>query len=276
MSATDYDGCTAAVAKMIPHVAYYFLSVAYNVVKPYQPSSLASFSPTKRYFIKLGAACAYWLVALLGKTLRYEVEGLEKLNAAEANGEHPIYCFWHDRILAGTYYFRNRGIVVMTSQSEDGEYIARFIQRFGYGAVRGSSSRGGAAALVEMIRLARSGKSMAFTVDGPRGPRYQAKLGPVLLAKKTGDPMMPFILECRKYWQVKSWDRLQIPKPFSRVRLMIDDLIYVPSDANDDIVEKKKIELQSALDGLVDRGERWRIGVHASGKAAEVVVADDK
>src|SRR5688500_17838216 len=124
-------------------------------------------------------------IKLIGSTIRWETDGLENLESVESAGKIPIFCLWHDRIFAGTYFLRGRGIVVITSQSLDGEYIARFLKRLGYGTVRGSSSRGGVRALVEMIRYMRARLSMAFTVDGPRGPRHEAKSGAVLLAKKT-------------------------------------------------------------------------------------------
>ena len=136
--------------------------------------------------------------------------------------------------------------------------MARFVQKLGYGSVRGSSTRGGTGALVEMIRLMRSGFASAFTVDGPRGPRYEAKLGPVLLAKKTGDPLLPFLLECKKFWSVGSWDKPQIPKPFTTVKLMIEKPIYVAKDASDDELEEKRLDLQSVLEKLVERGKDWR------------------
>jgi lysophospholipid acyltransferase (LPLAT)-like uncharacterized protein len=104
----------------------------------------------------------------------------------------------------------------------------------------------------------RAGYATAFTVDGPRGPRYEAKLGPVLLAKKTGDPLLPFLLECRSFWTIKSWDRAQIPKPFATVKLMIDAPIFVSPDTADAELEEKRSVLEKALNGLVERGKIWR------------------
>jgi lysophospholipid acyltransferase (LPLAT)-like uncharacterized protein len=229
-----------------------------QIQKAYQPASLAGYRFSKRVLIRAGAALSYLLVRIIGKTLRYQVEGLEYLEEIRSRGHQPIYCFWHNRILAGTYFFRGREIVVMTSQSEDGEYIARFINKFGYGTVRGSSTRGGIGALVELIRLMKEGSPAAFTVDGPRGPKYEAKLGPVMLAKKTGNPMLPFSLECRRFWRVGSWDDLQIPKPFSRVLLVIARPIYVEADGLDESLEEKRLQLQQSLDRLVERGRKWR------------------
>ena len=146
----------------------------------------------------------------------------------------------------------------MTSKSFDGEYIARFIQRFGYGAIRGSSSRGGSRALVEMIKAMRAGLPMAFTIDGPRGPKYEAKLGPIILAKKTGNPLLPFIVEPKSFWQVGSWDKMHVPIPFTRALLIIGEPIYVAADATADEVSAKLAELQSSLDELVKKGKEWR------------------
>jgi lysophospholipid acyltransferase (LPLAT)-like uncharacterized protein len=210
--------------------------------------------------IRLADLAFYFLIRVIGRTIRFEVEGWENFEEIERAGKVPIYCFWHDRIFAGTYFFRNRRIVVITSQSLDGEYIARFIQRLGYGSVRGSSTRGGVGALVEMIRLMRGGLPMAFTVDGPRGPRYEAKTGPVLLAKKTGNPMMPFIVECRKYWTVKSWDRLQIPVPFTSAKLIVAPPLYIATDTDDKTISEMRDKLQNSLDDLVNSGQRWREG----------------
>jgi lysophospholipid acyltransferase (LPLAT)-like uncharacterized protein len=224
----------------------------------YKPAPLAAYSLKERILIRLADLAFYTLISLIGKTLRFETENWENFERAHEGGKIPIYVFWHNRIFAGTFFFRNRGIVVITSQSFDGEYIARFIQRFGYGAVRGSSTRGGVSALVELIRVMRAGLPTGFTIDGPKGPKYVAKSGACLLAKKTQNPIMPFSVETQNYWEVKSWDRLQIPKPFSRARVIIAEPIYVSKDADETEIENKRLELQKALDELVRRGQQWR------------------
>lgn len=229
-----------------------------HIEKAFTHAPLNAYSFKQRILIRFTSYGLYILFHVIGKTLKYEVEGWENLDQVEKAGKHPIFCFWHDRIFAGTYFFRNRKIVVMNSLSFDGAYMARFVQKLGYGSVRGSSTRGGTGALVEMIRLMRSGFATAFTIDGPRGPRYEAKLGPILLAKKTADPVLPFLLECKRFWTVNSWDIAQIPKPFSRVKLMIEKPIYVAESASEDELETKRGELQTTLDKLVKRGEDWR------------------
>lgn len=224
--------------------------------KVYRFAPLDTYPLKKRLLIHLADRAFYLMISAIGKTLKYEVEGWENFEQIEKNRHIPIYSFWHNKIFAGTYYFRDRGIVVVTSQSFDGEYIARFIQRFGYGAVRGSSTRGGVGALIESIRCMKVGMPAGFTVDGPKGPKYEAKTGPVILAKKTGNPMMPFTVQAAKNWTVKSWDELQIPKPFSRAVVIIGKPIYVEATVNDDEIEEKRIELQNSLIELTARGER--------------------
>ena len=224
----------------------------------YCKADLTAYSFRQKIAIHLADWAFYLLTKLIGKTIRYETEGWENFQKIERDGKIPIYSFWHNRIFAGTYFFRDRGIVVITSQSFDGEYIARFIQRFGYGAVRGSSTRGGVGALVEMIRLMKQGLPMGFTVDGPKGPKYVAKSGAVLLAKKTGNPLMPFVVETEKFWTINSWDKLRIPKPFTRAKVFIAEPIYVPRDADEEEIENKRRELQAKLDEAVKLGEQWR------------------
>ena len=229
-----------------------------EIEKPYSFESLEKYSLRERMLIRAADVVFFLAIKLIGSTIRWETDGLENLESVESAGKVPILCLWHDRIFAGTYFLRDRGIVVITSQSLDGEYIARFLKRLGYGTVRGSSTRGGVKALVEMIRWMRSGVPMAFTVDGPRGPRYEAKKGAVLLAKKTGNPMLPFGVELASFWNVKSWDRMQIPKPFTNARFIVGRPIYVGADADDPEIERKTIELQGSLDAIVAQGEKWR------------------
>lgn len=202
-----------------------------------------------------GADLAFFLaIKFIGRTVKFEIEGWENWEAASREGRIPIYTFWHDRVFLATYFWQRRAIVVMTSRSFDGEYIARFIQRFGYGAARGSSSRGATGAVVEMVRLMRAGCPAAFTIDGPRGPRYVAKMGAVLLAKKTGNPILPFTVAAEKYREVSSWDRSQIPGFFTRATVFIAPPIEVPADADEGMLNAKRDELQTSLDGLNQRG----------------------
>lgn len=229
-----------------------------NFQQVYDYADLSAYSFKQKILIWLASWVFYLFIKLIGASVWFETEGWENFQKIEADGKLPIYAFWHDRIILATYFFRHRGIVVMNSKSFDGEYMARLCQRFGYGSVRGSSNRRGRAALVEMIRLMRAGLPTGFTLDGPRGPRYVAKAGAVLLAKKTGNPLMAFIIEPEKFWTIGSWDQMQIPRPFSRARVFIAEPIYVSGDADDEEIEVKRQELQAKLDELVKLGQNWR------------------
>ena len=220
-----------------------------TLARAYEFADLSSYSWKDRLLIRTADIAFFLLIKIIGSTIRWQVEGWEKWEAANREGRLPIYTFWHNRVFAGTYFFRGRGIVIMTSQSFDGEYIARFIQRLGYGAVRGSSTRGAVGAVVEMARLMKAGCATGFSIDGPKGPRYVAKMGAVLLAKKTGHPILPFTLIADSFWEAKkSWDGFQVPKPFTRVTLKIAAPMFVPPDADEDLLSAKRDELQQKLD----------------------------
>lgn len=224
----------------------------------YEQTDLSKYSLKQRATIHIADRAFYLLVNLIGKTLRYETEGFEYLDEIKQAGKTPIYAMWHNRIFAMAFYFKNQNIVVMTSQSFDGEYIARFIKRFGYGASRGSSTRGGVGALVEMIRLSKEKIPTGFLIDGPKGPKYIAKAGAGLLAKKTGNPIVPLTVETANHFEVKSWDRLQIPKPFSHAKIILAEPIYVAKNADESEIEKSREELQQKLDELTELGQQWR------------------
>jgi len=221
------------------------------IARAYEFADLSSYPFKERFLVRAADLAFFFLIKLIGSTVRWQLEGWENWEAANRDGHIPIYTFWHNRVFLSTYFWRQRRIVVMTSQSFDGEYIARFIQRFGYGAARGSSTRGAVGAVIEMTRLMRAGCPTAFTIDGPKGPRYIAKMGAVLLAKKTGQPILPFTISTGRFWEAKkSWDGFQVPYPFSRARVMIAPPIFVPADADEKTLNAKRDELQQALDEI--------------------------
>jgi hypothetical protein len=209
-------------------------------------------SPSKRLQAWLIAVLGYPIVALLGSTLRWRTEGLEHLAAIAAGGRQPVMAFWHGRILPATYFFRRRGIVVITSENFDGEWIAGIIERFGYGTARGSTSRGGRKALLQLTRDMAAGKAAGFTVDGPRGPAGVAQAGAVWLARATGNPVLPFHVEASRHWTLRSWDRTQIPKPFSTVSLVVGEPFDVPG-GGDEAIESARTLLEARLHALETR-----------------------
>lgn len=157
------------------------------------------------------------LIRLLGCTLRFEDVCAPCTVPGEAMPGPGVFGFWHRSLLMAAYRFRNQGFVIVISQSFDGELIARTVERLGFTVVRGSSSRGGAAALIAMERLVHQGRVAAFTADGPRGPVYVAKPGLTRLAQRTTGDAGAFHLVPDRAWVLKSWDNFLIPKPFSRV-----------------------------------------------------------
>ncbi len=210
---------------------------------------------SKRVQAKVIASLGHRLIAVLGSTLRWRTEGLDHLDAIVASGRQPIMAFWHGRILPATYFFRRRGIVVITSENFDGEWIAGIIERFGYGTARGSTSRGGRKALLQLTRDMAAGKPAGFTVDGPRGPARVAQPGAIWLAKATGNPVLPFHLEAARHWTLKSWDRTQIPKPYSTVALSVGEPFEVPLDADDGAIERGRRMLDDRLHALEQRAQ---------------------
>ncbi|HEY6046963.1 MAG TPA: lysophospholipid acyltransferase family protein [Pyrinomonadaceae bacterium] len=240
-------------------------SLSAKVDRAYAFADLSRYSFKDRLLIRVADLAFFSIISLIGSTVRYEIEGWENFEATTRDGNNPIYSFWHNTIFLSIYFWQRRRIVVMTSQSFDGEYIARFVQRFGNGAARGSSTRGATGAMVEMVRLMRAGNPAAFTIDGPKGPRYVAKMGSVLLAKKTGCPILPFTITPAKFWEIKkSWDLTQVPRPFTRARVFIAPPIHVPADADEALLSAKRDELQEALDSVVKQGELWRAAVSQS------------
>jgi lysophospholipid acyltransferase (LPLAT)-like uncharacterized protein len=210
-------------------------------------------SRLKRLQVAAIAGLGYPIINALGRTLHWRVEGLQHYDAIVASGHQPVMAFWHGRILPATYYFRRRGIVVITSENFDGEWIARIIERFGYGTARGSTSRGGRRAILQMVRDMAAGKPAGFTIDGPRGPARVAQPGAIWLAKATGNPVLPFHLEASSHWSLRSWDRTQIPKPFSTVALVVGEPMPVAGDAGEEQLEAARVELERRLQELEAR-----------------------
>jgi lysophospholipid acyltransferase (LPLAT)-like uncharacterized protein len=209
-------------------------------------------SPLKRVQLRVITSVGVPVISALGSSLSWKVQGLEHLHF-EGNGKRPIMAFWHGRVLTATYFFRDRGIVVMISENFDGEWIARIIERFGFRTSRGSTSHGGQRALLQLKRDMEQGRPSGFAVDGPRGPARKVQPGAVWLAKLTGNPVVPFHMEASSYWSLKSWDRTQIPRPFSTVALVVGAPMNVPTDADESLLEAKRVELEESLFALERR-----------------------
>jgi lysophospholipid acyltransferase (LPLAT)-like uncharacterized protein len=199
------------------------------------------------------AAVGYPAISVLGRTWRWRVEGREHFDGLVATRRFPVMAFWHGRILPALYYFRRRGIVVITSDNFDGEWMAGIIHRFGYTTARGSTSRHAARATLQAKRRLEEGHPVGVTLDGPRGPARVAQPGAVWLARTTGSPVLPFHLEAAAHWTAPSWDATQVPRPFTRIAIVVGEPFWVPPGANAEGLEASRVELERVLGTLEAR-----------------------
>ncbi len=213
---------------------------------------------SRRVQIPIIAAAVYSVIRTLGPTLRYEVLGWQHAERVYAAKKQCIWAFWHRVIIPVAWWRRNHGVVVMNTTAFDGQWTRKVIEWLGFGTAQGSSSRGGLRGLAVMARRLEEGLDCAFTIDGPRGPRYVAKPGPVMLARKTGCPIMVFHVgvERGKTFE-KTWDHFLLPKPFSRTLMLFGSPIYVPKDASSELMEAKHAEMQRELERVRDIAESW-------------------
>jgi lysophospholipid acyltransferase (LPLAT)-like uncharacterized protein len=195
--------------------------------------------------------CGALVVKLLMRTLRCEVKDEAGFFAAEAP-RSVVALIWHNRMLGLTaafsrHYPARKGALVLTSASRDGAYLAELVRNFGVGAVRGSTSRRGTAALLDLARKLNDGYDICITPDGPRGPRYALGPGAVLLAQLCKVPLMPLLIEYSSYWRFKSWDGFAIPKPFSKIEVTIMPFIEVAPTVGDGKFEAERLRVQTIM-----------------------------
>ena len=190
------------------------------------------------------------LLWVVGRTWRFEVIAEEGVTPILLGERSPakIFCFWHQCVLPCTVYFRYSRAVILVSQSFDGELITRILKRFGYDTVRGSSSRGAREGLLGLKHVIESGHTAIFTADGPLGPIFRTKMGPIMLATMTGAPIGVFHLQPERAWTMRSWDRFLVPKPFTRIVVSWAQWTHVPADLAEDQFEPKREELNAAIE----------------------------
>jgi lysophospholipid acyltransferase (LPLAT)-like uncharacterized protein len=212
----------------------------------------------RRMQIPVIAWAVYWMVRLIGPTLRVEVIGVHNAIQIRDTGEPGIGAFWHRCIFPAVWIWRNRGIVVMNTVNFDGQWTRRVIERLGFGTAQGSSTRGAIEGLTIMGKRLEEGKHVAFTIDGPHGPRFVAKPGPVILARRSGRPISVFHLGVEHgHTFKKAWDLFRLPYPFSRVVMFVAPPIHVPVNAESDVLHEKQAEMQAALERVRDMAESW-------------------
>jgi lysophospholipid acyltransferase (LPLAT)-like uncharacterized protein len=207
----------------------------------------------ERLYLWLVPALASLALKLVGKTLQVEEAVPAELHPRTRPGGPIIYAAWHSRLLLGMYVYRDCGINVLVSQSKDGELLVRALERFGFTATRGSSSRGAISSLKALASVAEAGKDIMIAPDGPRGPREQAKIGVIQLASLTGAPIVPWSWVGNRMKVVNSWDRLRIPLPFSRCVIRSGRAIEVPHDLTHEELEQKRAELEAELHRLAEQ-----------------------
>ncbi len=201
---------------------------------------------SRRAAVRFGAL----LVKALCATLRYRLID----EAGFLNGvPHPVVMLiWHNRILGMPTLFRRKyprrkGVLVLTSASRDGAYLEAFVREFRMGSVRGSTSRRGGPALLDLVRKLEAGYDLCITPDGPRGPRYSLSPGAILLAQRCGVPLLPFLVEYDRFWRLKSWDGFFIPKPFSAVTITLLPLIEIPQTVDEEAFEAQRRKVEEAM-----------------------------
>jgi lysophospholipid acyltransferase (LPLAT)-like uncharacterized protein len=226
-----------------------------------QPAQQQPFTLRQRLLLWLITWAGYGVIRLIGPTLQFAVS-FEEGAPTGLDARPLVLAFWHSCIFPAIYAWRNLNIRVMSSESFDGEYTGRIIRKFGFVKVSGSSSRGAVRALLGMRREIEQGWTVAFTIDGPKGPPFVAKPGPVLLARATGAPMVAFHIALERAWVLKTWDRSMIPKPFSRALLRVSRQIRVPDEP--DSQDSYHAELQASLDRVREFAEA---NVHRVGSA---------
>jgi lysophospholipid acyltransferase (LPLAT)-like uncharacterized protein len=208
------------------------------------------FTLGQRIVLAVAPRVVWALLWIVSRTWRFEViaaEGVTPLVEGRGAGAE-IYCFWHQCVLPCTVYYRTTHATILISRSFDGELITRILNLFGFRAVRGSSSRGAREGLLGLADVIKSGTPAIFTADGPRGPIYQTKMGPIKLAQMTGAPIGAFHLEPEHAWIMGSWDRFLVPKPFTRIVVSWGPWTRVTADLPTEEFEPKRQELNAAIE----------------------------
>jgi lysophospholipid acyltransferase (LPLAT)-like uncharacterized protein len=227
-------------------------------ISAHYDTRLPSLPWSRRIQIPIIAAAVYTVIRLLGPTLRYEVLGWQYAERVYAGKKQIIWAFWHRVIIPIVWWYRHHGVVIMNTTAFDGQWTRKVIEWLGFATAQGSSSRGGLRGLAVMAKRLSEGVDCGFTIDGPRGPRYIAKPGPVILARKTGCPVMVFHIGVdRGITFEKTWDHFLLPKPFARAVILFAAPIYVPPEASPEQLESKQTEMQHELERVRDIAEAW-------------------
>ena len=234
-----------------------------------EPNAAQEPSPYTRR-VRLYSWLVYVVARCIYKTLRLHLENYERLVPRETGKpQGAILVTWHGRTLIPANLLRNKGYWALISLSRDGELQNWIFRRFGFQTARGSTGRGGVRGALQMARKVREGNVLAFTPDGPRGPTHKVQLGVILMAEKSGAPIVPVGISASRRWLIDSWDSYMIPKPFARAYFLVGEPIYVPSHLDEAGREAVAVEVEVALNqlekeaelraGHADFPQEWRV-----------------
>ena len=212
--------------------------------------------------LKIEGPVARWLIAfgfrflqLWARTLRFEIDDRAGIVGRPVT-ENYIGALWHNRLLIFPLilrrFFPNRHGAALISASRDGDLLADGVKRFGYDVIRGSSSRLGASAILQLTQVLASARDVVITPDGPRGPVYELGPGIIFLAQRSGAAVLPMNLEYSRCWRLGSWDRFIVPRPFAKVRVLINRPHNVKSTTTPEEFEGERLALQNAMMELVE------------------------
>jgi hypothetical protein len=172
-------------------------------------------------------------------------------------GQNMIIAFWHNRMLMAPFFYRGRGLKILISLHADGELISRVMRRFGFGSIRGSTTRGGSSAFRKLLREAKRGMDIAITPDGPRGPKYTVQKGIIELARITGLPIVPVTYSTKHRYLCPSWDALVVPRPFTKGVFIWGEPVWVEDKGDEDRREKARVELESRMLKMVEAADTF-------------------
>ncbi len=210
------------------------------------------------FLIQSAGLIGSWLIRAWMPTLRIEFDLCDsEIVPKKSPPRKYLFSLYHENMLLPTFLYRNCGVSILVSSHADGEIVHQIARRFGYGTIRGSSTRGGSKALYEMIRKG-SRQHLVITPDGPRGPRRQVQNGIAMLAIATGMPIVPTSVEFRSGWRANSWDRFAIPKPFSRVCLITGPAILPPKPDEFFALKQFRRQIEEAMQEVTRRADHWR------------------
>jgi len=195
-----------------------------------------------------------FVIRLLYATLRIEMLGSEVIPSFTGRGEGFVGICWHGRLLLIPFLYPGKRAHILISAHRDGEIIARVVERFGFSLVRGSSKKGGTAALKEMVRLLRGNRDLGITPDGPKGPVEVVKPGVAQLARLTGNAVIPIAFGADRAWRINSWDRFLIPKPFSRAVFVVGEPLRYREGEE---LEPFRLRIETALRGVTERADGY-------------------